>query len=253
MTNDQNKNTKDDEEVVNKEEGNGGDGGNSGSSSMSKGGSVSRALLKNPFSRSSTTPDKYTKFFFMLSVFIASISVLAAYSSTSASNYNGIAGDAGAKATRHLVMAEDWWNNYQAHKLREVTWQTEIDNLKISLANPSLSTQEKDVISSNIVKYQADLDKLHADNSVENSLANLSGKAQSEENIYQSYLDNAAQNGKLASKYSFASTLLIIGAGLGGVSNIAKKRLLGYPCFAIGGAGVIMLLLLTFLPTLVGI
>jgi hypothetical protein len=40
--------------------------------------------------------------------------------------------------------------------------------------------------------------------------------------------------------------LLIVAAGLGGTSEATKNKLFGYPGFVVGGAGVIILLLLLF-------
>lgn len=196
---------------------------------------------------------QHSKFFFILGVFIASISVLAAYSSTIAANYGGLASGAGAEATRHLVQAEDWWNDYQAHKLREKVWETEIDNLKISLAGQAITAAQRANATSSLAKYQSYVDTLHADNATTDSLANLAGKAQTEQAQYERLLDTATKDSKYSDKYGFATTMLVIGAGLGGVSNIAKKRLLGYPCFGIGSVGVIMILLVAFAPAALGL
>ena len=45
--------------------------------------------------------------------------------------------------------------------------------------------------------------------------------------------------------------LLIVGAGLAGTSEVTKNKLVGYPGFAIGGAGIIILLLFLFTSTTV--
>ena len=55
---------------------------------------------------------------------------------------------------------------------------------------------------------------------------------------------------KLIGMYEFVTILLIIGAGLGGISEIAKNKLIGYPAFAVGGIGIILLLVL-FLPSII--
>jgi hypothetical protein len=44
--------------------------------------------------------------------------------------------------------------------------------------------------------------------------------------------------------------LLIIAAGLGGVSEISRNKFLGYPAFIIGAVGVILLFMITFIPAL---
>jgi hypothetical protein len=40
--------------------------------------------------------------------------------------------------------------------------------------------------------------------------------------------------------------LLIVGAGLAGTSEVTKNKLVAYPGFAVGGAGIIILLLFLF-------
>jgi len=39
----------------------------------------------------------------------------------------------------HLVKSQDWWNDYQAHKLREKIFQVEVDNLNNTLNQLSIS------------------------------------------------------------------------------------------------------------------
>jgi len=39
---------------------------------------------------------------------------------------------------------------------------------------------------------------------------------------------------------------LIVGAGLAGTSEVTKNRLIGYPGFVVGGAGITILLLFLF-------
>lgn len=91
-------------------------------------------------------------------------------------------------------------------------------------------------------KYQSYLSKLQADKSVTDSIANLRDKEQS--------LINSSQNSKFIEAYDLATILLIIGAGLGSISEIAKNKLLGYPSLLVGGLGVIVLLLTTFMPSI---
>ena len=60
-------------------------------------------------------------------------------------------------------------------------------------------------------------------------------------------LCNISETSKIITTYELITILLIIGAALGGISEVAKNKLIAYPGFAVGGAGVIILLF--FLPT----
>lgn len=185
----------------------------------------------------------YTRgsFFFILSIFIAAMSVMAVYSSISASRLNVEANHNMSEAITHLVNSSDWWNDFQAHKLREKIWEIQIDNLNSSLNNTALSQKDKENLKQLLVKYQSYQNILY-DKSAKESLVSLSEKAKSEEIDYGNSLKVADHNSSLAEEYEFATTFFVISAGLGGVSNITKKRLLGYPCFAIGAIGIFFLL-----------
>ena len=123
----------------------------------------------------------------------------------------------------------------------------EIDNLNNTLRQ---SPTQQGIYIQTMSKYQSYLSKLHADKSVTDSIANLRDKAQTEQRLYEQSLLANSQNSKFVEAYDFATILLIIGAGLGGVSEIAKNKLLGYPSLLVGGLGVIVLLLTTFMPSI---
>jgi hypothetical protein len=55
-----------------------------------------------------------------------------------------------------------------------------------------------------------------------------------------------SENSKFITIYEFITILLTIGTGLGGLSEIAKNKVLGYSGFVVGGIGVIVLLLVIF-------
>ncbi|MGC2428188.1 MAG: hypothetical protein WA421_14210, partial [Nitrososphaeraceae archaeon] len=86
----------------------------------------------------------------------------------------------------------------------------------------------------------------HANKSVEGSLANLRSKVEVENSAYEKSLDDISKASKIITTYELITILLIIGAGLGGISEIAKNKMIGYPGFVIGGVGVIILLLFLF-------
>jgi hypothetical protein len=87
-----------------------------------------------------------------------------------------------------------------------------------------------------------DYEELHTDKSVEGSLANLQHKVEVENSAYEKSLLNISEASKIITTYELITILLIIGAGLGGISEIAKNKLIGYP----GSAEVIILLLFLF-------
>ncbi len=61
-----------------------------------------------------------------------------------------------------------------------------------------------------------------------------------------------SETSKIITLYELITILLITGAGLGGIAEIAKNKLIGYPGIAVGSIGLILLLLLVFMePTLV--
>ena len=84
----------------------------------------------------------------------------------------------------------------------------------------SASHQQQSIYKQTLSKYQSYLSKLHADKSVTDSIANLGDKAQTEQKLYEEPLLASSQNSKFIEAYDFATILLIIGAGLGGISEI---------------------------------
>ena len=154
----------------------------------------------------------------------------------------------------HLVKSNDWLSDYEEQKLGERILQSQIDNVNITLQNNN--NNNNNLLTSNAThkqaiyylhKYKSHIDTLHADKSVEGSLANLLYKAEIEKRLYEKYLNNISETSKIITTYELITILLIIGAGLAGISEIAKNKLIGYPGFAVGGAGVIILLLFLFM------
>ena len=172
---------------------------------------------------------KLTRFFFTISVFITATSVLAVYTTIMTTHYGIKKDDIQAESITRLVKSQDWWNDYQAHKLREKIFQVEIDNLNNTLNQlpTSASHQQRVLTMQTLSKYQSYLSKLHANKSITDSLANLANKAQTEQKLYEQSVIAASQYSKFIEAYDFVTILLIIGVGLGGISEIAKNKLLG--------------------------
>jgi oligoribonuclease NrnB/cAMP/cGMP phosphodiesterase (DHH superfamily) len=193
---------------------------------------------------------KLTRFFFIISVFITTTPVLAVYTTIMTTHYGIKQNDMHTEAMTHLVKSHDWWNNYQVHKLREKIFQVEVDNLNNTLNQlpTSASHQQRLLIMQTLSKYQSYLSKLHANKSITDSLASLANKAQTEEKSYEQSIIAASDYSNLIEAYDFVTILLIVGVGLGGISEIAKNKLLGYASLVVGGFGVIVLLLITFTP-----
>ncbi len=91
-------------------------------------------------------------------------------------------------------------------------------------------------------KYQSLLNKLHASKLVNDSIANLNERATTEEKLYDNSLVSFSQISKTIETYDMITILLIIGAGLTGLAEIAKNKLLAYAGFGAGGLGIVILI-----------
>jgi len=187
---------------------------------------------------------------------------LAIYSTTIATEYGAKKDDMQITSMTHLLKSIDWLNDYEEHQLAEKVLHVQIDTLNFTLqnsngSNNNMSTNvaaiHKQPFYYSLSKYKSYIDALHADRSVDGSLANLKYNAEIENSTYERSLTSISETSKFITIYELVTILLIIGAGLCGISEIAKNKLLGYPGFAIGGFGVIILLLVIFVPlTIVG-
>ena len=124
-----------------------------------------------------------TKFFLFVSLFVIAVSILAVYSTITASEYGLKKDDMHTHAIVHLVKSNDWLNDYEEQRLGEKILQSQIDNVNISLQNNNTSTQKQ--ANDYLNKYRSYIDTLHADKSVEGSLANLQYKEQIERGEYE--------------------------------------------------------------------
>jgi hypothetical protein len=133
----------------------------------------------------------------------------------------------------HLVKSNDWLNDYEEQKLGEKILQSQIDNVNITLQNNN--TVQNKQGDNYLHKYLSYIDTLHDDKSVEGSLANLQYKSQIEEGEYEKTLDDISKTSKIIMTYEIVTILLIVGAGLAGISEVTKNKLVAYPGFAVGG------------------
>ncbi|MFL6457989.1 MAG: DUF4337 family protein [Nitrososphaeraceae archaeon] len=186
-----------------------------------------------------------TKFFLVVSLFVIAMSILAVYATITASEYNLKKDDMHTHAIVHLVRSNDWLNDYEEQKLGEKILQSQIDNVNITLQNNNNTSNAITQKQANdyLHKYRSYIDTLHADKSVEGSLANLQYKEQIEESEYEKTLNNISETSKIITTYELVAILLIVGAGLAGTSEVTKNKLVAYPGFVIGGAGIIIILL----------
>jgi hypothetical protein len=187
---------------------------------------------------------KLTKFFLIVSIFAIVASVLAIYSTIMGSENSSKKNDLQVQTLSHLTKSQDWWNDYQSHKLREKIFQVQIDNLNNTIHQqaPQINKHDQDMYRQSLAKYQSLLDKLHASKSVNDSIANLNDKATTEEKLYDKSLIAFSDISKTIETYDMITILLIIGAGLTGLAEIAKNKLLAYAGFGIGGLGIAILI-----------
>jgi hypothetical protein len=203
-----------------------------------------------------------TRFFLTISIFLIVISILAVYSTVAATEYGAKKDDLQITSLTHLLKSMDWLNDYEQQNIGEKLLQAHIDNLNLTIHNVSgnhtnntptpivnSSVLHKQFISNPITKYESIIGKLLADRSVAGSLANLKYNAEIENSTYERSLLTISETSKFITIYELITILLIIGAGLCGISEIAKNKVLGYPGFVVGSIGVIILLLVTLEPS----
>jgi hypothetical protein len=207
-------------------------------------------------------PGRLTGFFLAISIFLIVISILAVYSTVAATEYGAKKDDLQIVSLTHLLKSMDWLNDYQQQNIGEKLLLAQIDILNLTLHNVSgnhtnstrtsivnNSALHKQFISNPITKYESYIGKLHAERSVVGSLANLKYNAEAENSTYEKSLITISETSKFITIYELITILLIIGAGLCGISEIAKNKFLGYPGFIVGSVGLIILLLVTLEPS----
>ena len=157
----------------------------------------------------------------IVSLFVIAVSILAIYSTIAATEYGLKKDDLQVQSLTHLVKSNDWLNDYEEQKLGEIILQSQIDNMNITLRNNNNAIHNQANYS--LHKYKSYIDTLHTDKSVEGSLANLQHKVEVENSAYEKSLVNISESSKIITTYELITILLIIGAGLGGTSEIKEQ------------------------------
>lgn len=190
-------------------------------------------------------------FYLVISLFVIAVSIIAVYTTTAATEYGIKKDDIQVMSLTHLVREMDWLNDYEEQKIADKLLQAQIDTLGLSIQNNIKNISAPSTVIQNLAKYKSYINILHADKIVAGSLSNLSSNVELERNKYESSLTSISEASKIIGIYELITILLIIGAGLGGISEIAKNKLIGYPAFAVGGVGLIILLLLVLIPSII--
>src|SRR5713101_7321659 len=177
----------------------------------------------------SASNNHLTKFFLIISGFLIAISILAVYSTTMANEYGAKKDDMQIMSMPHLLKSVDWLNDYEQQKLGEKVLQAQIDTLNIPLQNNNnnISTTiaaHKQPVYYSLTKYKSSIDTLYADRSVDGSRANLKYNAEIENSTYEKSLVSISETSKFITMYELVTILLIIGAGLCGISEITKNK-----------------------------
>ena len=201
----------------------------------------------------SKSKHKIDRFILVLSIFIISTSTLAIVSAIMSSHSTIEKNDLLHKSLVHLSNTVDWWDNYQSHKVREKIFQAQLDyfNTTLHQQTPSLNKHDQVMYGQMISKYTSFLDKLHKDKSVKDSLAYLNGTAINENKLFnQSSIKFIKSSGNIE-LYDFITILLIIGASLAGVAELASDKRLAISGFVVGGFGIIIFIMSVIAPELI--
>jgi hypothetical protein len=187
-------------------------------------------------------------FFLIVTFFIIGLSILAVYTTTLATELGLTKDDMQTSSVTHLIKSIDWENDYNEEKIGERILKAQLDDLNITL-HSNFTKKNVAKIENNFAIYKSHLDNLEGSERVNGSLLNLKHKAESEYNGFLQSVNHISDISKMIGIYELITILLIIAVGLGGVSEIARNKLLGYPAFIIGGVGVILLFMITFVPS----
>lgn len=188
-------------------------------------------------------------FFLIVTFFIIGVSILAVYTTILATELGLEKDDMQISSLSHLIKSMDWENDYNEEKIGERILKAQLDDLNITLQGNHTKNKVTEIMK-NFAIYKSHLEDLEGSITVNGSLLNLKHKAESEYNTFLQSVVDISHLSKMIGIYELITVLLIIAAGLGGVSEIARNKLLGYPAFIIGGVGVIVLFVVTFMPSI---
>ena len=187
-------------------------------------------------------------FFLIVTFVIIGLSILAVYTTILTTELGLEKDDMQITSLTHLIKSMDWENDYNEEKIGERILKAQLDDLNIRLQSNNTQKNVTD-LENNLAIYKSHLEHLNEGVTANGSFLNLKHQAESE---YVSFIQSADHISDISKKigiYELITVLLIIAAGLGGVSEIARNKLLGYPAFVIGGIGVILLLVISFFPS----
>ena len=187
-------------------------------------------------------------FFLIVTFVIIGLSISAVYTTILTTELGLEKDDMQITSLTHLIKSMDWENDYNEEKIGERILKAQLDDLNITLQSNNTQKNVTD-LENNLAIYKSHLEHLNEGVTANGSFLNLKHQAESE---YVSFIQSADHISDISKKigiYELITVLLIIAAGLGGVSEIARNKLLGYPAFVIGGIGVILLLVISFFPS----
>jgi hypothetical protein len=182
---------------------------------------LTRLIIKNP-----------AKFYLILSIYLVAVSILAVYTTTAASEFGLEKDDLQTQSLTHLLKSTDWLSDYEEQRLGEKILQADIDNVNLTLHSTNNNNNSHNFTASNINsqqakyylrKYQSYVETLHANKTVEGSLANLRSKVEAENSAYEKSIDHISEVSKIITTYELVTILLIIGAGLGAHSKNCQE------------------------------
>ncbi|MBS3067430.1 DUF4337 family protein [Candidatus Micrarchaeota archaeon] len=202
-----------------------------------------------------------------MGIFISLVTVIAAWTSNQSGDYIQEANDLNRQSLNHLVNASNWWNYYQAHRLRVTLFENDIIDEsgkdvfkileeyddKVSKNNTPIRQELLDTLKGegvNTAKLDSYLTGLE-----KSSLKYKDGQeyARNAEKAQAKAADAAAVATDYATAYQVITLILVISMGLGGIAVILNIPGLAFGSILVGVAGILHLLLILFAPGIVGL
>lgn len=189
-------------------------------------------------------------FFLIITIFIVAVSILAVYTTILATEYGIKKDDLQVASLMHLVRSMDWLNDYNEEKIGERILRAQLDTLNITLHTNISNTNLNSQLIKKFDNYKSHLRLLDSDEKTNGSLLNLKYSAETENDRFLESLTDISHVSKLIGVYELSTVLLVISAGLSGMSEIARNRLLGYSGLLIGGIGIILVVIISVFPSI---